>query len=170
MSKPIPLTSLAGTAIAAVLILAGPQSASGQIPAACGDEPRLECRKSEKSGFALKQPGGKGNKLTWKWIKGAATSATDFGDPTAAAEYTLCLYAGGRSVGAVGTAIPAGAAWKALGAKGYKYSEKSALPDGVAKVLLKAGEEGKTKIIVKGKGAAIPVAALPADAPLLVWS
>ncbi len=168
MSKPIPLTSLAGTAIAAVLILAGPQSASGQVPAACGDEPRLECRKSEKSGFALKQPGGKGNKLTWKWIKGAATSAADLGDPTAAAEYALCLYAGGRTVATVGTAIPAGAAWKALGAKGYKYSEKSALPDGVAKVLLKAGEEGKTKIIVKGKGAAIPVAALPADAPLLV--
>ncbi|MEE8311310.1 MAG: hypothetical protein V3R77_03570, partial [Candidatus Binatia bacterium] len=163
-------TRAAGTVVvmmAAALAIA--PGALAQVPAACGDQPRLECKKSEKSQLSLKQAGGTKDKLTWKWPKGAATALADFGDPTTSADYALCFYAGNHAEPVAGASIPAGASlWKALGTKGYKYTDKSVAPDGILKVLLKAGAEGKTKAIVKGKGANLPDPTLPPNLPLLV--
>ena len=37
------------------------------------------------------------NLLLWKWLKGAATTAPEFGDPVSSDTYKLCLYGGERS-------------------------------------------------------------------------
>lgn len=49
-----PRTAAAATVVAmtAVVLATAPGAALAQVPAACGDQPRLECKKSEKSGFS----------------------------------------------------------------------------------------------------------------------
>jgi len=95
-------------------------------------------------------------------VKGAATDAADFGDPTSNEGYVLCLYDASSPSGALlmENRIPAGGTcgtkpcWKALGnppgAKGYRYKDKERTPNGILKVVLKPGIEGKSKIVVKG--------------------
>ena len=97
------------------------------------------------------------DKLIWKWLKGEATQASlDFGDPTAATDYLLCIYdkPSGMDRAILSDDIPAGSGWQSFGA-GFKFKDKSKSPSpaGIAVVLLKEGEAGKAKIIVKGRGA-----------------
>lgn len=122
--------------------------------------PAAGCRAPGKSLLLIKNNAEDAkDKLTWKWLKGAATTLGDLGDPTAASDYTLCLYAG---TGAATLAIPAGAGWQAAGSSGFKYSDASGTPDGVQKASLKAGAAGKAKALVKGKGINLPDAPAPA--------
>jgi hypothetical protein len=97
------------------------------------------------------------DQLAWKWLKGAVTAKTDFGDPTAMDMYDLCLYdAGGIALTA---RIPAGGVcaknkpcWKEA-KTGFAYKDGALTPNGVEKLQLRAGgEAGKAKILVKGKG------------------
>src|SRR5262249_54465721 len=82
----------------------------------------------------------------------------DFADPTAATSYALCVY---DQRGLVSTVhAPAGGNW-ALVATGAKYTNKILVPDGLQKIVLKAGAAGRAKIGVKGKGAALPMPGLP---------
>ena len=58
--------------------------------------PRTDCRSStetlkSKLLVANRDP-DTADLVVWKWIKGAATSIDDFGDPTGATSYTLCLF------------------------------------------------------------------------------
>jgi hypothetical protein len=39
------------------------------------------------------------------------------------------------------------------GSVGYKYKDKDRTPDGLDQILLKSGDAGKSKVIVKGRGA-----------------
>jgi hypothetical protein len=113
------------------------------------------------------------DKLIWKWIKGAATALPDFGAPNAGSDYALCVYAGpGEALIAGGEAVlPAGSAWTAAGSAGWKYDAASGLPNGIAKAVLKSGDPGKSKALVKGKGADLPdptLPILPGDFPVVV--
>ncbi len=98
---------------------------------------------------------GAKDKLIWKWIKGPAAMQTDFGDPTAATNYTLCIYHEVFQTVVSQAFIPGGdlcgalQCWKALGSKGYSRSDTAAGTAGISKVLLKGGPA--SKIIVKGK-------------------
>ncbi len=112
----------------------------------------------------------KSDKLVWKWIKGAATAVGDFGTPTVATDYLLCVYdkTGGEDTVLISMDIPSGADWDGK-ATGFKYNDKTASSDGVKNAILKAGAEGKAKIIVKGKGVSLPMPDLSAlDLPLTV--
>ena len=128
------------------------------------------CRGAAKSVLLVKDRSDDDSKdkLVWKWIKGAETSQAEFGDPTAAADYSLCLYAG-TAASLIGEALlPAGASWSLLGGTGYKYGQATALPDGIVKATLKGGAANKSKAIVKGKGIALPDLVLPLAEPLTV--
>lgn len=122
--------------------------------------PASGCRAAGKSLLLIKNNADDAkDKLTWKWLKGAATTVGDLGDPTAASDYTLCLYSG---TSAASLAIPAGPGWKAAGNSGFKYADATGAPDGVQKASLKAGAAGKAKALVKGKGINLPDAPAPA--------
>ena len=113
------------------------------------------------------------DKLIWKWIKGAATTLPEFGAPNAGSDYALCVYAGpGEALIAGGEAVlPAGGSWTAAGSKGWKYDAASGLPNGIAKAVLKSGDPGKSKALVKGKGGDLPDPTLPiagGDFPVVV--
>src|SRR6185369_14478737 len=96
-------------------------------------------------------------KLVWKWLKGAATTTAEFADPTSTAEYALCIYAGVSDTLVAQMHIPASSTkWKPLGTKGFKYLDPSSSADGAQKIVLKGGVAGKSKVIVKGRGTALP--------------
>jgi hypothetical protein len=106
-----------------------------------------------------------GDVLTWKWTKGAATTLTDLGDPTASDDYVACLY-DGASMLLMTLRMPAGGAcdarpcWKSKGRDGFVYSDDERTPDGVKKLTLVPGIAGKAKITLSAKGDALPLPAL----------
>jgi uncharacterized repeat protein (TIGR01451 family) len=127
------------------------------------------CRTAEKSTFLLQSTNdGTKDKLVWKWLKGASTTQTEFGNPTSTADYTLCIYAGTTSSLLDQITIPADMSkWIAI-SKGYKYSDPTPVGGGVTRVLLKGSDQNKSKALVKGKGAGLPDLSLPLAAPLTV--
>ena len=102
------------------------------------------------------------DRLTWRWVRGAETSLEDFGDPTASTVHALCVYdeVGGSPTLVSETVIPAGESWTPI-KNGYRYIDKSDSSDGVRRVVLKRGSEGKARIIVKGRGERVTLPGLP---------
>jgi len=134
-------------------------------PTGCPSVPKELCREPVEPFKALLLLGNNSDntkdKLTWKWVKGEKTDFADFGDPRTTDDYTLCIYetVGGQPSVLLSATAPAGdqcaglACWKALGTTGYKYKDRELTPNGLDTIILKAGDDGKAKIIVKGKGA-----------------
>jgi hypothetical protein len=98
--------------------------------------------------------------LLWKWDRGAATSEQEFGDPIAGStSYALCIYdsSGGSDRLLLHAALPAGgtcgeaACWKRR-STALKYRDPARTAGGVEMLLLKPGEDGRAKIVLKGKG------------------
>jgi acyl-homoserine lactone acylase PvdQ len=147
---------------------------------ACGAAPATGCRTPSIPGRALlvlkdKAPDTRDG-LLWKWLKGATTAKSDFGDPLTTTDYRLCLYDGTAALVAHAEA-PAGGTCDARRARpcwresatGFKYVDRDLTPSGLQKVLLKAGPEGKARILVKGKGALLALPSLPVlDLPVTV--
>ncbi|MCC6847906.1 MAG: DNRLRE domain-containing protein [Deltaproteobacteria bacterium] len=137
----------------------------------CGPTPQAGCRGPALAGkgtvkLADKSPDKK-DQLNWKYVKGAATTLADFGDPVASTDYTLCVYdSSARPQPILLAHAPAGGTcgtkpcWKAIKG-GFKYNDKLYTPDGLQQVLLKSGVATKTKILVKGKGIDLPMPTLP---------
>ncbi len=115
--------------------------------------------------------------LAWKWTKGAATAAGDFGDPVGTDAYVLCVYDEGGSPSLLFSAtIPFGGTcgtqpcWKGLGnppgANGFKYKDTLGDAGGITGILLKPGIAGKAKVTLKGKGTSLVLPGENAHAPL----
>src|SRR3989441_3484182 len=115
------------------------------------------------------------DQLGWKWGRGAATSKTDFGDPVSSTSYRLCVYdaPGGTPALELSAAAPAGGlcagkpCWKESTA-GFKYSNAALTPDGLRKILLKAGGPGAAEHSREGQGVNQPLAGLPRTPPVTV--
>jgi len=90
--------------------------------------------------------------LVWRWIKGAATMKSEFGDPVNTHDYELCIYAGGTLV--ANTTIPAGGSWDDR-TSGYRYSDRTGMAEGIQTIVLRAGTDEKAYITVRGKGAGL---------------
>ena len=128
------------------------------------------CRTPDRSRLLVKDRADEGNdRLTWKWMSSAQTAQTEFGDPTATADYALCIYAG-TAAALVGEAIvPASASnWSVLSTTGYKYRDAAAAEGGITKVLLKRSARNMSEVVVKGTGALLPDLPLPISAPVTV--
>ncbi len=139
----------------------------------CGFGPVTWCRTpipASKGSVALKDDPS-GDRLGWKWQKGSATSVHDFGDPSASADYLMCIY-GGPSL-LVKAFVPAGEmcdgkpCWRA-NTHGFKYKSRAGTPDGITQVLLKSGTEGRAQIAVKGRGGGLVIPAPPFTLPVTV--
>jgi hypothetical protein len=144
----------------------------------CGPTPQAGCRApaiAGKASVAVKDKSpDKKDQLNWKYVKGAATTLAEFGDPLTATDYTFCLYDSSAAPQPLILAhAPAGGTcgtkpcWKAIKG-GFKYQDKLFTPDGLQQVLLKSGVATKTKILVKGKGDDLPMPTLPLTAPVRV--
>ena len=104
------------------------------------------------------------DRVEWKWGHGAATSQADFGDPTTSANYQFCVFAetSDATTLLLGAEVPASAsAWTPIGTVGYKYLDQTAAEDGISQILVRGGAAGRSKIILRGKGAGLSDPTLP---------
>ncbi|MFN8544646.1 MAG: DNRLRE domain-containing protein [Candidatus Binatia bacterium] len=116
------------------------------------------------------------DRFAWKWLKGAATTLAELGDPTTATDFHLCVY--DASVGTqplMTMALPAGGTcgtrpcWKGLNGKGFKRKNAAPyLPDGDQSSVFKVATAGKGNMQVKGRDVNLPLPGLPLTAPVTV--
>ena len=113
--------------------------------------------------------------ITWKWVKGEATTTNEIGDPLVADDYRLCVYDGSSVLLADITVDTGGTCgvnpcWRALGtppgAGGFKYINKAGNLDGARKLVLLPGADGSAKAIVKAKGAGLDLVGPPWTLPV----
>lgn len=137
--------------------------AENDAPTICPAAPDA-CREpiaAGKAKLSLSNESAEEQSLSFTWGSGAATTKMEFGDPLAADDYELCIYEGGALVRGLrmpfGQLCPTKACWKAT-TPGYAYSDRDRTPDGIQKIKMKEGLDGKARIGVKGKG---PLLVLP---------
>ncbi len=151
-------------------------------PCSSGPLPAASCHLPTVAGAAQlaiknKTPDTR-DQLKWKWAKGGATMAADFGDPVNGdTAYTLCLFdhAAGDPRVVKKLVVPAGGfcagkpCWKANGA-GFVYADKTLAQVGVKQIKLRQGAAGKAQVALQAKGANLGLAGnlLPlAQSPLV---
>ncbi len=117
------------------------------------------CRDAGASLVKMAHSGDAGrDRLLWKWSRGQATELSDYGDPLAGAAYRVCLESSDGLGSAVTTRLdvpedPSG--WRASGSRALLYKDGAGISDGIRALRLGAGEEGRARIILNGKGAAL---------------
>jgi hypothetical protein len=120
-----------------------------------------------------KTPNVASNQVQFKWNKGAATGVAEFGAPASTDDYALCVFDPADLL-IMKLDAPAGGTcntslcWKTLSIKGFSYKDSLRTPNGVDKILLKAGLSAKAKVQLKGKGANLPPLPLPLPLPARV--
>jgi hypothetical protein len=113
--------------------------------------------------------------LKWKIVRGGYGTLADLHDPVGgSAAFGVCVYDASASAqpllaGAVvaGGSCGAKPCWKAVGG-GYRYKNKAASSDGVTDLKLRLSASGELQVVVKGKGAALPLPALGLTTPVHV--
>lgn len=143
-------------------------------PSSCAAAVRLDCVDAGAASVSLKDGAGTDrDQLKWKWLRGPAQDISEFGDPRADEDFFLCVFdrVGGVPQLALRAAIPAGgtcsgqACWRRIGRetqlRGFRYGDRSASADGVGRLLLRPGEEGRSQIVLQARGTAL---ALPGPA------
>lgn len=123
------------------------------------------CLQAGKSGLKIQQSASPDeDRWTWKWAGGDALEQSELGAPDVDRYYTLCLYdsIGGDERLRAWLEVPPGLPWTSKDPKGWLYSDKTAAAAGVQKLQIKTGASGKSKSMIKAKGANLP-ALTPAD-------
>jgi hypothetical protein len=133
----------------------------------CPASPALDCQGSFEKGLLLvseRRPGRE--RIIAKWLRGPELAGTDLGNPlgSGGTAYSMCVYtdagrlAGSYSVDRAGATCGTKDCWKNLGRppgdpghKGYRYRDRGASSDGIALVLVRAGDAGRSKAAIKGK-------------------
>jgi hypothetical protein len=104
------------------------------------------------------------DRLVWKWTHGATTTASEFGEPRVATTYDLCIYDADGLISR--TTVPPGglcagkSCWRQT-PTGFTYANKTPGPRGLQKLVLRAGADGKAKLLAKGKGGVLELPPLP---------
>lgn len=138
-------------------------------PLLCANGPIAGCREAAPGAarLILKDASpDSGDRLTWKWSRGAATSAADLGTPLTTTGYLLCVYDAAGNTIARAAAPPGGN----CGAKPCwrEKATKTNYRSGGLRMTLKPGPGGKAKIALRGRGAHLGLAPLPASQPVTV--
>ena len=152
--------------------------AARALKVGCPSTPLAGCRQAGAGRASIKVSDKKKDdkdSIKWTWKRGAATDADDFADPVSGtADYRLCIWDGSADAQPVlNSELPPSGdcsgrpCWSALGGKGYRYKDKAASADGVQQLLLRAGDEGRSKFSAQWRGEEIPSSfALPLTGPV----
>ncbi len=98
------------------------------------------------------------DRLQWSWKGGSATSFAELGNPlSATTRYGLCIWDGraGSPTLVAGTEIPAGSGWSTNGTNRTDFKDKTGAHDGISRISLRTGADGKASATVQGKGMAL---------------
>jgi cysteine-rich repeat protein len=138
----------------------------------------LRPTQARKAQFQIKDSskGEVADQLSWKWLKGDATSVADFGDPTTTDGMSLCVFDRSQAAPRLifrarvspGRMCGTKPCWIANGAKGFKYADTLGTPDGITQMTIAPGVAGKARILVRGKGANLSAHAFGLPAPPLM--
>jgi hypothetical protein len=128
------------------------------------------CRTAQRSSITIKyKPDSANSRVTWKWQRGEETLAADYLNPVAGTDYALCLYAGAAPALLGEMVAPHGSAsWFNYGPSlvtGFRYRNLTG-GGGIQKILLRAGDQGRARIILQARGD-IPDLGLPIADPSL---
>jgi len=154
------------------------------IGVSCPATPAAGCRSAGKSIVKIKDdPDPAREFFLWKWVRGAATTQSELGaDPVGGStSYAVCLYDESGTVPSLAMELQVNRAgdlcagkpcFKAIGGappsgRGWKYKDSARASDGVERLILKGGTAGKAKMVVKAKGASLPLPAPFSGAMLL---
>lgn len=122
------------------------------------------CSISGKAVFSLKKSADpRRNQISFQWLRGSEAVAADFADPITGSDYNLCVY---DSTGIrVSLEMPGGstcvdrACWSILGQpsaiKGYRYRDSGLTNGPIHAALLRTGDNQRSKLTLKGKGAGL---------------
>ncbi len=140
---------------------------AAEVTPVCPAAPSAECRVPNKSLLLLKDStNDAADKLLWKWSGGDDTGLSDLGDPVSGTtDYALCVYStsGGTPELVMSPVSPGGSVcagsscWRYIGARGFRYRDKQGSADGVTKILLKTGSDQQARMLIKGRGANLPM-------------
>lgn len=156
--------------LAALLPFAG--HAWGQ----CSPAPLAGCREPTVARRGALRFSFSSNTLAWDWTKGQATDAGDLGDPLTTTSYALCVYQSPPPPDPspalwISLAVPAGPpcgsspCWRVLSRGAIRYSsDPSASVNGVTRIHVAPGAEGKARAVVRASG---PNLVLPPPAPVV---
>jgi hypothetical protein len=143
-------------------------------PPPCGPSPATGCRLTPpgRSSLKIKDPANGRDQLTWKWTRGE-TAIEDLGDPVdSSATYRVCLYdASGNTQPLLEAHVPPGGTcgtkpcWRAT-TTSFAYRNTVGDPDGIIKLVLKAGTAGRAKVQATAKGVNFQTPALPLTLPV----
>jgi hypothetical protein len=131
-------------------------------PTTCPASPAT-CRQpfvGGKAFFLLKDKADPSDRVIWKWLLGSDTDKAEFGNPLGTESYRLCVYDGGTPLFDMGA--NAGATFWRDTPSGYTFKNRDTTSDGTQGIILRAGDDRKAKIIVKGKGDNLDMPALGA--------
>jgi hypothetical protein len=151
--------------------------------APCNPAPLTGCREQTlpRGVFRFKEAANPNlSRLAWQWMKGVETSRENLGDPLTDTDYALCVYDASADPQPIMTArAPAGGTcgaagnipcWRELSGAGppVEYFDPPAASDGLLRVRLKPGAEGRARVIVGGRGAGLSLPDLPLAPPVTV--
>jgi len=142
---------------------------NGMGTCASSAAPAAICRGAESGAAVLQLLDGSPDtrdRLTWRWKRGEETLPPALGDPTVATEYTLCAYdASASPQPRLRAALPPGARWGSAGS-GFRYRDPAAAAGGIRTVRLVPGSTGSARVIVRGRGTALPLPPFPLTPPV----
>jgi len=133
--------------------------------------PAPGCRGAEWTTLSISESTGQRD-TAWRWIKGQATNAAEFGDPTTSARYALCIYDGtglALELDEIGWSCwkkgKKRTCWKFAGTRGFRYRHVGLDRQ---RILLIGSDENTAEVEVTNRGAAVTAPALPMVAPVTV--
>jgi hypothetical protein len=140
----------------------------------CTPDPRSDCLSAEPSGAKLAiaaDADATRDSLKLQWRAADAVALSDFGDPASTTGYAICLYdalgLGASDDAPAGRSCGGRPCWRASTST-IHYKDPSTTPDGIRKMTLVAGNAGRARIDLTGRGANLRLPPLPLTAPFEV--
>src|SRR5262249_5644985 len=133
----------------------------GAVETTCSPTPLVGCvpARARASRLSLTDFPGDRDRLAWRWRSGAPVALDDFGDPSTASDYGVCVWATGAAEPLLLEAeAPAGgtcdgtACWTAVPGAGFDYDDGAAASGGLRRIRLRARSHGRASILVTAKG------------------
>jgi len=99
------------------------------------------------------------DQFKWKWSKGDLYFHSQLGSPTDTDTYAVCVYDSTADVPTLVSTVVINPSnnWFDKNPKGFKYKDTSGLSNGVQQVKLLPGAANRSKVMIKAKGANIPM-------------
>jgi len=166
MNTSRPKNSFAGVAALAVIALLGGFGFCEEATYAaafCAPAPVSGCATSGRSRLTITDPKGNSrDSISWRFMRGTgAPTLAAFGNPLTGTSLAICIY--DDDVLKIDTQVPPSATkWQEAGRMtSYQYFDKDGSEDGIKRVLLRSGPDGRVRIVVRSRGSNVP---LPAPA------